>query len=137
MIAVGCALESGTEPRDVETLQMVDGVYLNPETGEPYSGSVYGVGSIPTDSMGIPKGCGERFQSTLRDGKFHGSYSSHIDPFANTQGGVIIECGLVMPDSGEYRDGEKCGQWFENDRGPSGAIILMHVDSLAVTYDLC
>lgn len=120
---------------------MVDGVYLNPENGEPYSGSVYGVESIPTDSMGIPRGCGEEFHATLKDGKFHGSYSSQTLTSATItrQDGVVmmVDCGMVVPDSGEYRDGEKCGQWFESDKGPSGEILLTNRDSLAVTYDPC
>ena len=121
-------------------VQIADGVYLNPENGEPYSGSVYGiekVESVPTDSMGFPMGCGTEFHSTLRDGKFHGSYSSHSLGSATIPGVVIVDCVGMFVDSGEYRAGEKCGRWLEADRGPSGEILLTHLDSGAVTYDPC
>jgi hypothetical protein len=136
LVAAGCAPEPRAEPRDVDTLQMVDGVYLNPENGEPYFGSVYGVESSPTDSMGIPMGCGTKFHGTLKDGKFHGSYSRFSLGSAITQD-RFIHCISLPPDSGEYRDGEKCGQWFEKARGPSGELLLMRWDSLASTYDPC
>ena len=110
---------------------MVDGVYLNPENGDPYSGSVYGV-----DLMGIPRGCGTEFHGTLKDGKFHGSYSSRSLGGATYQN-MIIDCVLTLPDSGEYSDGEKCGQWSESDKGPSGELLITHMDSLPVTYGPC
>ena len=124
LMAVGCAPEPRAEPRDVETLQMVDGVYLNPEDGEPYSGLVSGIGSSPTVS-------GSRFYGTLRDGKFHGSYSLRSTP-------EIGHClKSVQLESGEYRNGEKCGRWSEYERSPSGEVLLTNTSDWWVTYPPC
>ena len=124
LIAVGCVPEPRAEPRDVETLQIVDGVYLNPENGEPYSGRVSGL-----DSLSLV--CGFRFYGTLRDGKFHGSYSLRSTP-------EIGHCLLsVQPESGEYRNGEKCGRWSEYKRSPSGEVLLTPLSDFWVTYPPC
>jgi len=124
LMAVGCAPEPRAKPRDVETLQVVDGVYLNPENGEPYSGSVSGL-----DSLSLV--CGFRFYGTLRNGKFHGSYSLRSTP-------EIGHCLLsVQPESGEYRNGEKCGRWSEYNRSPSGEVLLTPLSDFWVTYPPC
>ena len=124
LMAVGCAPEPRAEPRDVETLQVVDGVYLNPENGEPYSGSVSGL-----DSLSLV--CGFRFYGTLRNGKFHGSYSLRSTP-------EIGHClASVQPESGEYRNGEKCGRWSEYERSPSGEVLLTPLSDFWVTYPPC
>ena len=63
VLVVGCG---GGEPRDMETLQEleprdmgtlrgVDGLYLNPEDGQPYSGPVFGenMGKRMTGSLTV------------------------------------------------------------------------------------
>ena len=39
VLVVGC----GPEPRDIGTLQELDGLYMNPVDGQPYSGPVFGM----------------------------------------------------------------------------------------------
>ena len=75
VLVAGCG---GGEPRDMETLQElepkdmgalrgVDGLYLNPEDGQPYSGPVFG------------ENMGKRMTGSLRDGKWDGPFESYHD----------------------------------------------------------
>jgi len=120
VLVVGCG---GGEPRDMETLQElepkdmgalrgVDGLYLNPEDGQPYSGPVFG------------ENMGKRMTGSLRDGKWDGPFESYHDNGQLRRKGTYkdgVEDGPVEEyyDSGQlyekgiYRDGEKCGEWFE------------------------
>ena len=120
VLVVGCG---GGEPRDMETLQEleprdmgtlrgVDGLYLNPEDGQPYSGPVFG------------ENMGKGMTGSLRDGKWDGPFESYHDNGQLRRKGTYkdgVEDGPVeeyyvngqLYEKGIYRDGEKCGEWFE------------------------
>ena len=108
-LVVGCG---GPEPRDMGTLRGVDGLYLNPEDGQPYSGPVFG------------ENMGKRMTGSLRDGKWAGPFESYHDNGQLRRRGTYkdgVEDGPVeeyydngqLYEKGIYRDGEKCGEWFE------------------------
>ena len=129
VLVVGCG---GGEPRDMETLQEleprdmgtlrgVDGLYLNPEDGQPYSGPVFG------------EDMGKRMTGSLRDGKWDGPFESYHDNGQLRRKGTYkdgVEDGPVeeyydsgqLYEKGAYNDGGKCGEWFEGK---------------TVTYDPC
>ena len=129
VLVVGCG---GGEPRDMETLQEleprdmgtlrgVDGLYLNPEDGQPYSGPVFG------------ENMGKRMTGSLRDGKWDGPFESYHDNGQLRRKGTYkdgVEDGPVeeyydsgqLYEKGAYNDGGKCGEWFEGK---------------TVTYDPC
>ena len=129
VLVVGCG---GGEPRDMETLQEleprdmgtlrgVDGLYLNPEDGRPYSGPVFG------------ENMGKRMTGSLRDGKWDGPFESYHDNGQLRRKGTYkdgVEDGPVeeyydsgqLYEKGAYKDGGKCGEWFEGR---------------TVTYDPC
>ena len=129
ILVVGCG---GGEPRDMETLQEleprdmgtlrgVDGLYLNPEDGQPYSGPVFG------------ENMGKRMTGSLRDGRWDGPFESYHDNGQLRRKGTYkdgVEDGPVeeyydsgqLYEKGAYKDGGKCGEWFEGR---------------TVTYDPC
>ena len=129
VLVVGCG---GGEPRDMETLQEleprdmgtlrgVDGLYLNPEDGQPYSGPVFG------------ENMGKRMTGSLRDGKWDGPFESYHDNGQLRRKGTYkdgVEDGPVeeyydsgqLYEKGAYKGGGKCGEWFEGR---------------TVTYDPC
>ena len=129
VLVVGCG---GPEPRDMETLQEleprdmgtlrgVDGLYLNPEDGQPYSGPVFG------------ENMGKRMTGSLRDGKWDGPFESYHDNGQLRRKGTYkdgVEDGPVeeyydsgqLYEKGAYKSGGKCGEWFEGR---------------TVTYDPC
>ena len=129
VLVVGCG---GGEPRDMETLQElepkdmgtlrgVDGLYLNPEDGQPYSGPVFG------------ENMGKRMTGSLRDGKWDGPFESYHNNGQLRRRGTYmdgVEDGPVeeyydngqLYEKGAYKDGGKCGEWFEGR---------------TVTYDPC
>lgn len=104
-----------TEARDIDTLEMeADMYWVDPGTGEPYSGPVMGAlddeGSTwkGTLAEGRPDGLYESFYagcerwetSYWSSGVRHGTYES-LYP----EGGVIR--------SGAYSNGERCGEWVQ------------------------
>ena len=118
ILMVGCG---GPEPRDMGTLRGVDGLYLNPEDGQPYSGPVFGENN------------GKRMTGYLRDGKWDGPFESYHENGQLRRRGTYkdgVEDGPVeeyydngqLYEKGSYKDGEPCGEWFEGE---------------AVTYDPC
>ena len=129
VLVMGCA---GPEPQDMETLQEpeprdmgtlrgVDGLYLNPEDGQPYSGPVFGENN------------GKRMTGYLRDGKWDGPFESYHENGQLRRRGTYkdgVEDGPVeeyydngqLYEKGAYKDGEPCGEWFEGR---------------TVTYDPC
>ena len=129
VLVVGCG---GPEPRDMETLQEpeprdmgtlrgVDGLYLNPEDGQPYSGPVFGENN------------GKRMTGYLRDGEWDGPFESYHENGQLRRRGTYkdgVEDGPVeeyynngqLYEKGAYKDGEPCGEWFEGR---------------TVTYDPC
>ena len=118
VLVVGCG---GPEPRDMGTLRGVDGLYLNPEDGQPYSGPVFGENN------------GKRMTGYLRDGKWDGPFESYHENGQLRRRGTYkdgVEDGPVEEyydngqfyEKGSYKDGEPCGEWFEGE---------------TVTYDPC
>ena len=109
VLVVGCG---GPEPRDMGTLRGVDGLYLNPEDGQPYSGPVFGENN------------GKRMTGYLRDGKWDGPFESYHENGQLRRRGTYkdgVEDGPVeeyydngqLYEKGAYKDGEPCGEWFE------------------------
>ena len=118
VLVVGCG---GPEPRDMGTLRGVDGLYLNPEDGQPYSGPVFGENN------------GKRMTGYLRDGNWDGPFESYHENGQLRRKGTYkdgVEDGPVeeyydngqLYEKGAYKDGEPCGEWFEGR---------------TVTYDPC
>ena len=119
VLVVGCG---GPEPRDMGTLRGVDGLYLNPEDGQPYSGPVFGENN------------GKRMTGYLRDGKWDGPFESYHENGQLRRRGIYkdgVEDGPVeeyydngqLYENGAYKDGEPCGEWLEEGE--------------TVTYDPC
>ena len=111
VLVVGCG---GPEPRDMGTLRGVDGLYLNPEDGQPYSGPVFGENN------------GKRMTGSLRDGKWDGPFESYHENGQLRRRGTYkdgVEDGPVeeyydngqLYEKGSYKDGEPCGEWFEGE----------------------
>ena len=109
VLVVGCG---GPEPRDMGTLRGVDGLYLNPEDGQPYSGPVFGENN------------GNRMTGSLRDGKWDGPFESYHENGQLRRRGTYkdgVEDGPVeeyydngqLYEKGSYKDGKPCGEWFE------------------------
>jgi len=109
VLVVGCG---GPEPRDMGTLRGVDGLYLNPEDGQPYSGPVFGENN------------GKRMTGSLRDGKWDGPFESYHENGQLRRRGTYkdgVEDGPVeeyydngqLYEKGSYKDGKPCGVWFE------------------------
>ena len=111
VLVVGCG---GPEPRDMGTLRGVDGLYLNPEDGQPYSGPVFGENN------------GKRMTGYLRDGKWDGPFESYHENGQLRRRGTYkdgVEDGPVeeyydngqLYEKGSYKDGKPCGEWFEGE----------------------
>ena len=109
VLVVGCG---GPEPRDMGTLRGVDGLYLNPEDGQPYSGPVFGENN------------GKRMTGYLRDGNWDGPFESYHENGQLRRKGTYkdgVEDGPVeeyydngqLYEKGSYKDGKPCGEWFE------------------------
>ena len=109
VLVVGCG---GPEPRDMGTLRGVDGLYLNPEDGQPYSGPLFGENN------------GKRMTGSLRDGKWDGPFESYHENGQLRRRGTYkdgVEDGPVeeyydngqLYEKGSYKDGKPCGEWFE------------------------
>jgi hypothetical protein len=90
VLVVGCG---GPEPRDRGTLQEVDGVYMNPMDGQPYSGPVFQM-----------FGDGSRMTGTYKDGERDGPYEEYYE---NGQ----------LTEKGTYKDGERDGpfEWYHEN----------------------
>jgi hypothetical protein len=123
LIGVVLVMGCGPEPRDMETLERVDGVYMNPEDGQPYSGPVFGmVGDVRTMTV------------SLKDGEWDGPYESFYEN-GQLRRKLIYKDGEVdgpyeeydrdgqLEEKGTFKDNEKCGEWFEEGE--------------TVTYDPC
>ena len=111
VLVVGCG---GPEPRDMGTLRGVDGLYLNPEDGQLYSGPVFGENN------------GKRMTGYLRDGKWDGPFESYHENGQLRRRGTYkdgVEDGPVeeyydngqLYEKGSYKDGKPCGEWFEGE----------------------
>ena len=89
LTAVGCAEPI---PRNLDGLVQQGDTYLDRETMRPYSGPVFDLASDDTTRV--------QFSANLKDGQLDGPYERY---FSNGQLRV----------KGTYKDGEKCGEWFE------------------------
>ena len=143
VLVVGC----GPEPRDLETLQELNGLYMNPVDGQPYSGPVFemfGDGSRMTVSLkdGDFDGPYERYyengqlmlKGTYKDGEFDGPFEQYF-PIGKLESKGTYKDGVedgpfeVYSDNGQLslkgtvKDGEQCGEWLEEGE--------------TVTYDPC
>jgi len=111
VLVVGCG---GPEPRDIQTLQELNGLYMIPGDGQPYSGPVFGENN------------GKRMAGSLRDGKWDGPFESYHENGQLRRRGTYkdgVEDGPVeeyydngqLYEKGSYKDGEPCGEWFEGE----------------------
>ena len=66
---VGCG---GPEPRDLETLERVDGVYMNPSDGQPYSGPVFRMRRVSRRDVQV-------MTWSLKDGERDGPYETYYN----------------------------------------------------------
>jgi len=64
VLVVGC----GPEPRDLETLQELNGLYMNPMDGQPYSGPVFEMFTS-----------GSRMTVSLKDGELDGPFERYYE----------------------------------------------------------
>jgi antitoxin component YwqK of YwqJK toxin-antitoxin module len=150
VLVVGC----GPEPIDVDELVNVFGVhqlYL----GEPYSGPVFKKSGDVITMTGSLKdgkfdGLYEEFwengqrrrKETLKDGERDGLWENYYD---NGQVMVTqtykdgqrdgpyeryINSGDQLLEKGTYKDGQKCGEWFEGAMDGE-------MNRITVTYDPC
>ena len=110
VLVVGC----GPEPRDMETLQELNGLYLNPGDGQPYSGPVFEMrGDVRT------------MTGSLKDGDWDGPYEEYYENGQLGEKGMKKDGEWDGPretyyDNGElsykgtYKDDEECGEWIED-----------------------
>ena len=85
VLMVGC----GPETRDLRTLREVDGLYMNPGDGQPYSGPVFSMEE------------GKRRTGSLRDGLWDGPLEEYYE---NGQ----------LREKMTWKDGELCGELIED-----------------------
>ena len=119
VLVVGCG---GPEPRDIQTLQELNGLYMIPGDGQPYSGPVFSMEE------------GKRRTGSLRDGLWDGPLEEYYENGQLMMKGTYKDRELNGPferydrngellDRGTLRDGKECGEWLEEGE--------------AVTYDPC
>jgi hypothetical protein len=115
-LAVGCY---GPAPRDLTELRVADGLYLEPSSGQPFSGAV--VRAFPDDPDRV------QVRGTLVDGTWHGELT------------VFHPNGRVRY-LGSFEQGERCGPWTENaDSLPSDNTyedLVREIESLSI-YPAC
>ena len=134
VLVVGCG---GLEPRDMGTLQEVDGVVIDPVDGQPYSGPVFRMrrdGSRITGSLkdGELDGPYEeyyengplRIKGTFKDGERDGSFElyyengqlwvkeTYKDGMYDGPHETYLDDNGQLLTKGIYKDGEMCGEWF-------------------------
>lgn len=88
--AAGCG---SSEPRDLSTLIVVDSLYVEPGTGEPFTGPVYR--PFPSDPERV------QVEGTLLDGTWDGEFLAY-----HGNGRVRY--------MGSFDEGARCGAWTEN-----------------------
>ena len=109
VLVVGC----GPEPRNIETLLEVDGVFMNPVDGQPYSGPVFGSILLPLrEELELPDEMGTGWVTgSLKDGEFDGPTEYQVKGGESLLGGelsteyYINENGQLFL-KGTYKDGE-------------------------------
>jgi hypothetical protein len=133
VLVVGCG---GPETRDLRTLREVDGLYMNPGDGQPYSGPVFSMeeGERRTGSLrdGLWDGPLEEYYENgqlrekmiWKDGEFDGSFEEYYENGQLMMKGIYKARELNGPferydrngellDRGTLKDGKECGEWFE------------------------
>ena len=83
----------GVERRNLATLTVVDSLYVEPSTGEPFTGQVYR--PFPSDAERI------QVEGSLLDGTWHGEFKAY-------HGNGRIRY------MGTFHAGARCGAWTEN-----------------------
>jgi len=96
-LVVGLVKVNAQEPMVLSELVQSEGLYLMPETFEPYTG--------PVVLMRNPSMVG--LWASLKNGKWHGPYEHYHD-----------ETGQLIR-QGEFRNGEQCGEWLEEGKAVS------------------
>ncbi len=133
VLVVGCG---GPETRDLRTLREVDGLYMNPGDGQPYSGPVFsmeeGERRIGSLRDGLWDGPLEEYYENgqlrekmiWKDGEFDGSFEEYYENGQLMMKGIYKARELNGPferydrngellDRGTLKDGKECGEWFE------------------------
>ncbi|MGB1655859.1 MAG: toxin-antitoxin system YwqK family antitoxin [Longimicrobiales bacterium] len=110
---------SGHERTDLAALDVVDSLYVVPETLEPFSGPIVRYFEEPSDMVELEGG--------LRDGVFDGEL-------------VVYHPNGRVRYMGSFRDGERCGPWTENaDSTETGSVydqVMREVETLGL-YPPC
>ena len=117
--SLSAAACSGHERTDLAALDVVDSVYVMPETLEPFSGAIVRYFEEPSDQVQLEGG--------LRDGVFDGDL-------------VVYHPNGRVRYMGSFRDGERCGPWTENadstETGNVYAEVMREVETLGL-YPPC
>ena len=111
VLMVGC----GPETRDLRTLREVDGLYMNPGDGQPYSGPVFSMeeGKRRTGSLrdGLWDGPLEEYyengqlreKMTWKDGEFDGPFEIYWENGQLQEKGIYLMGELDGPHEYYYR----------------------------------
>lgn len=106
--------------RDLADLDVVDSLYVDPESGRPYTGAVHKAFDDPDAPV-------RQLEGRLEDGTWNGELT------------VYHEGGRIRF-QGTMRDGQQCGAWTEDeDPEPAGSVyaeIRRDLESL-VMYPAC
>lgn len=120
LVVATCALWACSEtPRDLRDLQVVDSTYIEPATGEPWSGAV--VRYFEDDSTLV------QLEGALLEGAWHGEL-------------VVYHPNGRVRYMGSFERGERCGPWTENaDSTELGSIyeaLVREVETMGI-YPPC
>ena len=102
----GCAAASQEPPRNLDDLILEEGRYLDPRTGEFYTGSALKMASDDEARVAM--------ELNILDGLFHGSYTIHNPELYYIAGPLRTERGAIvirekMYEKGEFHRGVKTG----------------------------
>jgi len=111
MLTVGFGTGCAPEPRDLAQLTAADSLYVDPETGDPFSGPVVRYFEAPDERAGagsevdpIRPGVAHgavQLEGTLREGVWDGEL-------------VVYHPNGRVRYMGSFAKGERCGPWIEN-----------------------
>ncbi|HIB08936.1 MAG TPA: hypothetical protein EYO20_03670 [Gemmatimonadetes bacterium] len=135
VLVVGCG---GPEPRDLDTLQQLNGVFMNPVDGQPYSGPVFGfqegrgwvTGSLKDGEL---DGLFEMYynengqlksKGTFKDGEMDGPFAGYHENgqlfIKETYKDEVLDGPFEryldngeLSGKGTFKDGEQCGEWLD------------------------
>lgn len=120
-LLLGLSLLAGCEapPRDLAELTVVDSVYVSPESGEPWSGSIVRYFDDEPESVQI--------EGELLEGSWHGEM-------------VVYHPNGRIRYMGSFDRGQRCGPWTENadstDLGSVYEALLREVETMGM-YPPC